>query len=467
MKKTIQLLSYLIIILVGTLSLNSCVKKEYDDVITANVDPANVTANSTIAQLVASAPGTGATQITTDVIISGTVIADDFSGNFYKEIIIADSTGGIAIMVDVSNFNTDYPVGRKVFIKCKGLYVANDGDDNYQIGIMSANIIGRIPSNLVAAYIVKGKWGVPLEPTVYALNAVPPTNTLVKYMDVQFQSIDVARPFSSANSYNRTINDCNLKKLIMYTSSFSTFASALVPAGNGSIVGVYKRYGGSGELVIRDLNDLTLNGLRCDSTGGALTLTGIQDIRSLFTGVTTRTPENSKIVGTVISDKSTSHLNGRNLYIEDSTGGIQIRFDANHSFPVGSKIQINTSDWELSEYQAVLQINNVPLQAASLVGSGTVTPRVTSIAQINTNYNAWEGTLVQIPNVTITGSGTYNGTNGSNTMNDGTGSITLYTPASASFLSDTYPTGTVTVTGILIEYNGTKEIIIRSPADVQ
>jgi DNA/RNA endonuclease YhcR with UshA esterase domain len=53
-------------------------------------------------------------------------------------------------------------------------------------------------------------------------------------------------------------------------------------------------------------------------------------------------------------------------------------------------------------------------------------------------------------------------------MDDGSGStMVLYTSSSAIFSGNATPAGPVSVTGLLIEYNGTKEIIIRNASDIQ
>ena len=94
-------------------------------------------------------------------------------------------------------------------------------------------------------------------------------------------------------------------------------------------------------------------------------------------------------------------------------------------------------------------------------------PRVTTIAEILANYDTRESTLVTIPGVTITGTGTYNGTVGSNTITDNTGSMVLYTGSAATFKNIAYPTGAVSITGILTRYQTTFEILIRDTSDVQ
>ena len=95
--------------------------------------------------------------ITTDDIIEGVVIANDSSGNFYKQIIIEDSTAGIAINIDDYNLYTAYPVGRNVFIKLNGLILY---DDNRLISIGGSkdanNNINPIAAPLKNQYVIKG-----------------------------------------------------------------------------------------------------------------------------------------------------------------------------------------------------------------------------------------------------------------------------------------------------------------------
>jgi hypothetical protein len=74
---------------------------------------------------------------------------------------------------------------------------------------------------------------------------------------------------------------------------------------------------------------------------------------------------------------------------------------------LGDEVEIAISDVELSEFNKLLQVNNVPLPNATKKSSGnTLTPRTATIAEIIANFNAWESTLVKIANVTITGGAT-------------------------------------------------------------
>ncbi|MFN8165694.1 MAG: DUF5689 domain-containing protein [Bacteroidia bacterium] len=466
MKRATHLLRFAFIMMLAAMSLTSCVKKEYDDLSTANVDP-DLPITHTIQQLQALVPNDGdMLKIDSNYTIAGVVVGDDRSGNIYKKIIIEDNSFGMAIQVDITNFYTEYPIGRRVFVKCKGLYLGNNGG-NFEIGVNGGGSVGRIPSNMVSLYLVKGKWGQTVAPIIAtpaaAAAGLVPTNTLVKLENVEFGSGFEGVAWATSNS---VVEDCLGNQVDVYTSSYCNFAYELTPTGKGSIMGVYTIYNGAGELQVRDTYDADMTGNRCGSNPNA-TLMPLDSVRMLDPGAgnTLTLPQDRFIRVVVTSDLSTSMITSKNIYCQDGTDAIQVRFTAANTFPRGSVIDINISGMELSTFSGVLQINNVPNSNAVLSSGLSISPRAATIADINANFNAWEGQLVTISGVTITGSGTYSGTN---TLTDATGTIALFTTSSATFASTAYPTGTVTVTGILTEYNGTLEILIRDPSiDVQ
>ena len=188
MKRTNKIFRTVIMIIMTAVVFTSCVDKDYDDIETANVDPA-LTPTHTIRQLQDSVPVDGAViEIKTDIIIQGVVTGDDLSGNIYKKLILQQDSSGISIALDISNFHTEYPTGRRVFVMCKGLFLANH-DGNIELGTNSANPIGRIPAGLAPKYLVKGMWGQYITPKVYTFdNPNIPTNTLVRFDNVQFDA---------------------------------------------------------------------------------------------------------------------------------------------------------------------------------------------------------------------------------------------------------------------------------------
>src|SRR5688500_7260470 len=122
-KKTIMWFSTVCVMAAAVFVLNSC-KKTFDAPAPPG-DP-NIQANTTIAQLKAMHTVAGSIDvINTDIIIEGIVVANDKSGNLYKEIYIQDATGGLNILLDANSLYTSFPVGRKVFIKANGLAISD------------------------------------------------------------------------------------------------------------------------------------------------------------------------------------------------------------------------------------------------------------------------------------------------------------------------------------------------------
>ena len=107
-------------------------------------------------------------------------------------------------------------------------------------------------------------------------------------------------------------------------------------------------------------------------------------------------------------------------------------------------------------FSGVLQVGNIDLGKTLKTGTGTVTPRVTTIPDLITNYAAWESTLIKIEDVTLSGGtgGTYSG---NVTMTDGSSNtMILRTGTSATYAGTAYPTGTVDVVGYVYPFNSTK-----------
>jgi hypothetical protein len=326
-----------------------------------------------------------------------------------------------------------------------------------------------VTENQERTQIVRGFLGAAPTPRVVTINQVNPSmvSTLITIEGVQFAKADTAQTWADAptqTSVNRTIQNCGGIELLVRTSGFADFAIQKTPTGKGSITGVLGVYGTDYQLYIRDTSDVHMSDARCGASNGNETLVDISNIRALFSGTTTYVPSGRKIKGLVISDRVGNNLNNKNIYLQDGTAGIVVRFDASHSFNLGDEVEIVISDVELSEFNKLLQVNNVPLANASKKSAGnTITPRTATIAEINTNFNAWESTLVKIVGVSITGGATLSG---NRTLNDGTGTIPMFTSASATFSGTATPTSPVTLTCIVSDFNA-KQVLMRNATDIQ
>lgn len=275
MNKFLKLPFTVAVLFVIAVTVNSC-KKNFDTP-PSYVDP-GVVANTSIASLKAKHASGGFEAITTDLIISGTVIADDKSGNLYKEIYIQDATGGLAIEMNGTNLYTQFPVGRKIYIKCKGLYLS-DYAGMIQLGVLDNSIpnnpsLAGIPYTLFDTYIARGTFNNPVVPTTTTV-ALLSTNsqsallgTLVKLDGYEFSNGDISRTFADTsaakNSFDLYIKTCSGGSIDVRTSGYANFAGMHPPSGNGSIVALYTIYNSTKQLILRDPSDLSFTGPRCN-----------------------------------------------------------------------------------------------------------------------------------------------------------------------------------------------------------
>ena len=158
----------LLVAAAGIVTITSCRDDEFDAPPAGGTDP-NLVANTTIADLKAGYVYDQFDTIKTEKIISGIVTADDKSGNFYKTIIIQDETAAIAIRLDVSDYYTKYPIGRRIFVKCRGLIIGDynnliqlGGFIDYSDPVQPS--VEPIPFTLVDKYIFPGVSGLSVAP---------------------------------------------------------------------------------------------------------------------------------------------------------------------------------------------------------------------------------------------------------------------------------------------------------------
>lgn len=215
--------------------------------------------------------------ITQDLVIGGIVVADDRSGNFYKSIVVQDSTAGITIRLDGTGLYNDYPVGEKICIRLNGLWMGDyarmiqlgAGIDNSDPGSLQ---LLPLPSPLFGRFLVdcgKGAMPAPIPVTIDRLTDSF-QSCLVQLSSVEFGVSDTGRTY--ADVANKTSSNISLKacaggSVYLRTSGYADFAGVKVPRGNGSVTAVYSVFGTEKQLMIRDTADISMEGLRCTASG--------------------------------------------------------------------------------------------------------------------------------------------------------------------------------------------------------
>ncbi|MCZ2394319.1 MAG: DUF5689 domain-containing protein [Chitinophagales bacterium] len=264
MKNINSLFKTLLVTLVISTLFSSCIKDKFDTPQPKpDVDP-NLAVNMTIEELKNLYKGKTDT-ITGDYIITGTVISDDQQGNVYQTLIIQDATGGVGFRVQRSDLFTDFPFGRKVYVKLKGLSIGayNNliqlglGDD----GQGSVNTIG---AEFVEDFIVKGPRNqtvIPKEITIAELSEKY-QNTLIKLKDVQFieSEAGVATYADAVKKLSKStkLEDCSGKTIELRTSGYAKFAGNVVPQGKGEVVCIYQIFKTSNQLLLNKVEDVKL-----------------------------------------------------------------------------------------------------------------------------------------------------------------------------------------------------------------
>lgn len=472
---SIRVFTSIFILLILAWILPSCLKTEFDAPPPDGEDPL-LQVNMSIASLkqLYTQGSYVPLRIDSDYIIQGIVISSDKEGNFYKSLVIQDSTAGINIRIDQTNLYTEYPVGRRIYVKCRGLWLG-EYEGLIQLG-GSADYsdpqkpgVDYIYSTIIDKHIFKGKYNISIEPATLTIPMLNSNyqNMMIRLENVEFRLTDARQPFAdpiNKLSKNRVLVDCNGNQIFLRTSGYARFAGDSTPCSSGTIVAIYSEFRNDKQLYIRDLNDIMFNAPRCSGPCGVGQFS-IKSIRSLYNGSDMSIPSGITITGIVISDRQHGNFDAKNLVIQDTSAGIVVRFQAPHSFSLGDEVEINISEQQLTTFNGLLEINNVPLENATLTGTGIIVPRSATVAQVLANSEAWESTLIKISGAQFSGgNGRYSGTI---YLNDGTGNLKVYTRSSASFANTTYPaSGNLTVTGVLGDYNGA-QLQLRSTADVQ
>jgi DNA/RNA endonuclease YhcR with UshA esterase domain len=469
MKKLLLLISVFIIGLMG------CVKDDFDN--PQQYSDPNLPVNFTIKELKQLLINSGDQiySIDKDLIIAGIITADDKTQNFYKEIVIQDSSAAIGIKIDQNSIYNDYPIGRKVYVKLKGLALGNFKNlislGGYVDSVSTSGVksLGMIVSNKISAHLIKGPKNnvLPItEVTISQLND-DYQYKLVRIKNVEFDCIDLNNTYADAlnqNDASRYLNDNNSSKIILRSSGYATFAGTRLAGLNGEATAIYTVYNTDKQLKIRDVSDLNFKNNRNEACVAGPPIT-IKELRNMFSGNAV-TLGAIAIQGTVISDKSTNNINGQNIIIQDSTAGIMVRFSGTHNFKLHDKVLINLKNGSLEDFKGLLQVNGASLSGATYQGNAPITPRTATITEINANFENWESTLVKIKGVQL--SGTPAQYSGNKTVLDAGGkTITMYTMSSATFAGANYKTGMVDVTGYLGQFNTTNQIQIRGEADVE
>ena len=272
--KAIKYLSVLTLALFATSCMNKFDEPQFNEPPFGNNGIGEAT--HTIAELKAKYASTiaaGVEEIKEEIIIEGVVVANDESGNVYKQIIINDTTGAIIIGVNDVGLYATAPKGQRVRIDCKGLHIGGYGK-MAQIGALYNGKVGRMNKYVYPQHVRLIGTPDPTQPEI-----IPDTidstfftdanmNALAKYVrleDVEITEADgiaTWAPEELQNSSNVVERHIKMGKtsIVLRMSTYADFANEAMPDGKLNINGVMTRYNNYWQFVISNTTDIETAG---------------------------------------------------------------------------------------------------------------------------------------------------------------------------------------------------------------
>lgn len=213
-------------------------------------------------------------QIQEELVIEGYVISSDEKGNFYNVLFIQDDpinpNFGFQVEIDLRESYLFYDVGSKISIQLKGLFLGKSGETLKLGGTFSSfgNIsVGRLPTHKISQHIIRNCNAVdqvqPVKTTISNLDGAA-INTLIKIDSLEIVDEELGSPFAiDGEDTEYRLKDCQDNEILLVNSGFSDFHAEVLPAGNGSVIGILQKDEKKYQLIIRDVNDMDMVNERC------------------------------------------------------------------------------------------------------------------------------------------------------------------------------------------------------------
>jgi len=269
-------------------SLTGCINDDdYGNPLADCVEP-SLTANKTVAQIVAASTA-GLQQYTANDVIEAYVNSSDERGNFFKVVYLqtipANGAAPVGFSINIDKgtlFGEGFYPGRKIYISLKDLYYAKT-DGALELGALYQGAVGRIAESDYKKYLFPSCSEVGEDQLVRQMSITEAKtdanlNTLIELTGVQFDSEFVGGTYFDAEdtdntaggATNRLLKDAGGKSIIFRTSSFANFSGNVIPEKSGTVRGVLTKFGSAYQFVARSGDDIKLTQ---DRIGGDIIIT--------------------------------------------------------------------------------------------------------------------------------------------------------------------------------------------------
>ena len=217
----------------------------------------------------------GSKQITDDLWLRCVVNGNDQGNNIYKQISVQDETGGIIIGINGTDQGAFLPVGQKLLIQLKDLYIGGYGQQS-QIGSLYNGSIGRMKVGtwrqhvrLIMDSTEEAKdFGTMKVDTIdfdasktmaqQCGRVVRLSGVTISGDGTQTIAPDDGTVTLVSNCVNRTISGGNAgDKCVLRSSPYADFKGIPLPKGPVTIYGIATYFKGTWQILARTQSDLT------------------------------------------------------------------------------------------------------------------------------------------------------------------------------------------------------------------
>lgn len=272
--------TYIIALLTGVFAFSSCQNKDWDvpEGIPYGNNSLEAGTTITIAELQTRYANTISSdnykQITEDLWLRCVVNGNDYGDNLYKQLSVQDETGGIIIGINGSDQGAMMPVGQKLLINLKDLYIGGYGNQA-QIGGLYNGGLGRmelsdwkqhvrlIMDNSSEA-LAFGTMKVDTLDFDASKTMAQQAGRVVRLSGVTIsrEGTPIIAPDDGSvslvsNCVNRTLSGGNAgSKCVLRTSTYATFKGVAIPEGTVELYGIATIYRGTWQILARTESDL-------------------------------------------------------------------------------------------------------------------------------------------------------------------------------------------------------------------
>ena len=214
-------------------------------------------------------------QITDDLWLRCVVTGNDFGGNIYKQISVQDETAGIIIGINGSDQGAFMPVGQKLLISLKDLYIGGYGSQA-QIGGLYNGGLGRMELSTWKKHVRLVMDGTPeaegfgtMKVDTIDFDAsrtmAQQSGRVVRLSGVTIsgEGTPILAPDDgsvglTSNCANRTLSGGNAgSKCVLRTSTYADFKGIALPNEPVELYGIATIYRGTWQILARTQSDLT------------------------------------------------------------------------------------------------------------------------------------------------------------------------------------------------------------------